>query len=155
MTNTDTTTYRRLRGNRGHFVAGVPDAAESSQSKARRPRDPNYRRPRFVEGLEVSRHLDLRTIMGRRISRLIRTYLAELGGNASDADKALVLRLAILEAHIIKQTDGRAGVLTDEIIRMSSEHRRLLISLRGPTKNQAKPSSAPTMRERLLLEGAA
>jgi len=85
----------------------------------------------------MPREADLRTVFGRRLTLLIRAYSAELGGNLAEADKALVRQVSSLQVRI-EQLDGRE-VAADEIIRLSSEHRRLLTALRSRA-TKAKPA---------------
>jgi hypothetical protein len=104
---------------------------------------PYRRRPRFINGIEMPREADLRTVFGRRLTLLIRAYSAELGGNLAEADKALVRQVSSLQVRI-EQLDGRE-VAADEIIRLSSEHRRLLTALRSRA-TKAKPA-APGLQD--------
>ena len=124
------------------------------------------RRPRHsAKGIELPR-VDQRTISARRFRGLIESFEIELGGGGLTAtEKGLVkqvaslqLRIEQLQSAIVEGCDVNA----DEIIRLSSEHRRLLVSLRAkaaknkpggpdlasylasksPTKANAEPADA-------------
>jgi hypothetical protein len=105
-----------------------------------------YRRPRHTHtGIELPR-VDLRTWPARRLRSLIAAYEAELGDNLGEGEKATVrqvcslqLRIEQLETAIVEGRDVNA----DEIIRLSSERRRLLTSLRARAeKNRSEPEDA-------------
>jgi hypothetical protein len=108
------------------------------------------RRPRYVAGIEMPRETDLRTVLGRRLSRLIRAYSSELSGNLSEPDKALVRQVCSLQVRI-EQLDGREAN-ADEVIRLSSEHRRLLTALRSRAAKSKPP--APTIHDLVAELGA-
>jgi hypothetical protein len=101
-----------------------------------------YRRPRHSRtGIELPR-TDLRTVAARRLRGLIAAYESELGDNLGEAEKAMIrqvcslqLRIEQLETAIVEGRDVNA----DEIIRLSSERRRLLTGLRGRAV-KAKPA---------------
>jgi hypothetical protein len=80
----------------------------------------------------------MRTIAGRRASHLVRTYLAELGADPTEQDKRRIDRLVRLDLYI-ERTDGGAAVSADELMRLASEHRRLLTELRSRAV-RAKPA---------------
>jgi hypothetical protein len=86
------------------------------------------RRPRFINGIEMPREADLRMVFGRRFTRLIRAYSAELGDNLNEPDRALIRQVCSLQLRI-EQLDDRDDASADEVIRLSSEHRRLLTAL--------------------------
>jgi hypothetical protein len=113
------------------------------------------RRPRYVAGIEI-RDGDLRTVLGRRLKHLIQAYSDEIGPDLSETDKALVrqvcslqLRIERLQSAILEGGD----VSSDEIIRLSSEHRRLLTSL--STKSaRAKPAGQTALQDYLATRAA-
>jgi hypothetical protein len=77
-----------------------------------------------------------------RFAHLKEAYSAELGGHLTEPEKALVsqisglqLRIEQMQAAIVAGDDVDA----DQVIRLSSEHRRLLTSLRRKAE-QHKPA---------------
>jgi hypothetical protein len=100
------------------------------------------RRPRFsATGIPLPR-IDQRTVSAMRYRSLLDSYASELGIALSEPDRALVQQLASLQlkieqmqAAIIEGRDTDA----DQIIRLSSEHRRLLATLKGKA-DKAKPA---------------
>jgi hypothetical protein len=58
------------------------------------------RRPRFINGIEMPREADLRAVFGRRFTRLIRAYSAELGDNLNEPDRALIRQVCSLQLRI-------------------------------------------------------
>lgn len=72
--------------------------------------------------------IDLRTARGRRFRFLIAEYSAELGGELSEADRALITQRAALQLQAeTMQGQIVAGTLIDcgDLIRISSEQRRI------------------------------
>jgi hypothetical protein len=110
------------------------------------------RRPRVVAGIEMPRETDLRTVFGRRFTRLIRAYSAELGDNLNEPDRALIRQVCSLQLRI-EQLDGRDDASADEVIRLSSEHRRLLTALRARA-SKTKPSGTTALQEYLASRSA-
>ena len=108
---------------------------------------PRQRRTRG--GVPLPR-IDGRKPSARRFRALALAYEAEFGGaELSESDKALIaqvcgiqIRLEELQAATVAGRD----VNTDEIIRLSSEHRRLLNGLRGKA---AKKPAGPSLQEYL------
>jgi hypothetical protein len=101
---------------------------------ARRPyKKPEHRRERrTASGIPLPR-LDGRKVAARRYRQLIETFEADLGGQLSTADVALVRQTAGLTlASEMMQADVAAGkrVDPDELVRVSSEARRCLEMLR-------------------------
>ena len=85
-----------------------------------------------------------------RYRALVNSYTGELGGRLTEPEKALVQQIAAMQLRIEQLqaaiVEGR-DVDADQIIRLSSEHRRLLTTLRGKiTKN--RPAS-PTLQDYL------
>jgi len=115
------------------------------------------RRPRHTpSGLELPR-TDGRTLAARRFRGLCEAFETELGGGQlTETERGMVrqaaglqLRLEQLQGEIVEGRD----VSVDEIIRLSSEHRRLLSSLRGKaTKN--KPTGATALQDYLARRAA-
>jgi hypothetical protein len=101
------------------------------------------RRPtrKTASGIHLPR-ADTRTREWRRFRELVESYASELGQNLSEPEKALVaqisglqLRIEDMQAAIVAGADVDA----DQVIRLSSEHRRLLASLRVKAE-KAKPA---------------
>jgi hypothetical protein len=111
---------------------------------------PRQRRTRG--GVPLPR-IDGRKPSARRFRALALAYESELGGvGLSESDKALIaqvcgiqLRLEELQAATVAGRD----VSADEIIRLSSEHRRLLTSLR---RTAAKNKPAGPGLQNYILE---
>ncbi|WP_051310882.1 hypothetical protein [Bradyrhizobium sp. Cp5.3] len=90
-------------------------------------------RDKLSNGTRLMPGVDLRSPSGRRFRYLLAAYAEELGGALSEADQAL-LRQAVglqlqsekLQADIVKG----APVDTDQLVRISSEARRALATLR-------------------------
>jgi hypothetical protein len=100
------------------------------------------RRARYVAGIEMP-HVDGRTLAARRYRRLVAAYFRELGGELTEAERATVRQAAGLQLRVEQlQSAIVAGhdVSTDELVRLSSEHRRLLTGLRGKAE-KARPDA--------------
>jgi hypothetical protein len=95
---------------------------------------PVKRRPRHTQDGTPLPRIDQRTISAMRYRTLLDSYGAELGGRLTEPEKALVQQIAAMQLRIEQLqaaiVEGR-DVDADHIIRLSSEHRRLLTSLRG------------------------
>jgi hypothetical protein len=104
-------------------VAAAPEVSTATKF-------PYRRRPRYVVGVLIPREIDLRSTYGWRFGRLIRGYVAELGGGVlSEQDQGALRRVCRLELRI-EELQAEGGV-DDEICRLSGEHRRLLKGLRS------------------------
>jgi hypothetical protein len=126
---------------------------------AAKPDRPAKRRLRLTQaGIPLPR-IDQRTVGAMRYRALLDSYGAELGGSLTEADKALIQQIAAMQLRIEQlQTaivEGR-DVDADQIIRLSSEHRRLLTSLRGKVaKNKPAAESIADYMARKAAEKAA
>jgi hypothetical protein len=109
------------------------------------------RRPRHTpSGLELPR-TDGRTLAARRFRGLCEAFETELGGGQlSETERGMVrqaaglqLRLEQLQGEIVEGRDVNA----DEIIRLSSEHRRVLSALR--LKGAKNKPAGPTLQDYL------
>ncbi|OKO69395.1 hypothetical protein AC629_41260 [Bradyrhizobium sp. NAS80.1] len=89
-------------------------------------------RDKISNGRILPKSVDLRSTAGRRFKHLVRTYEAELGGEPTELQRGLVRQVATIQIQIERtQADivgGSRVVDSDEVIRLSSEHRRLLNS---------------------------
>jgi hypothetical protein len=114
---------------------------------------PSYKRRsrHTLGGIELPR-CDGRTVAAKRFSALVQQFSDELGGgtlSAVDAGlvrqaAALSLRIEQLQAAIV----SGEPVNNDETVRLSSEHRRILASLRSrATKN--RPAGATALQDYL------
>jgi hypothetical protein len=92
------------------------------------------RRPRHTQAGIALPRVDQRTVSAMRYRSLLDSYAEELGGRLTEPEKALVQQIASMQIRIEQLqaaiVEGR-DVDADQIIRLSSEHRRLLTSLRG------------------------
>ena len=114
---------------------------------------PKVRRIRRVAGVEMPRTVDGRTLTARRYRHLVAAYAGELGDQASEVDRGLIAQAAALAVYIERlQRDIVEGrdVSADEVVRLSSEHRRLLTSLRK--KAAATKPAGPTNLAELLAQ---
>jgi hypothetical protein len=84
-----------------------------------------------------------------RYRTLLDSYGAELGGTLSEADASMQLRIEQMQAQIVEGRDVDA----DQIIRLSSEHRRLLTTLRGKAA-KSKASGAAALQEYIARRAA-
>ena len=116
---------------------------------------PYKRRPRQTKAGIALPRTDHRTVSAMRYRALLDSYTAELGGRLTEPEKALVqqiaamqLRIEQLQAEIVEGRDVDA----DQIIRLSSEHRRLLTALRGKAAKN-KPAG-PTLAEYVARKAA-
>jgi hypothetical protein len=85
----------------------------------------------------------------QRFDALVAAYSAEIGGSLNETDKALAAQAASIGVHIEKlQAEIIQGCDVDEdmVVRLSSEHRRLLTSLRS-TAAKAKPAGDAALKE--------
>ena len=101
---------------------------------AKQSRPAVKRRPRCTKaGIPLPR-IDLRTVSAMRYWALLDSYGGELGERLSEPEKALVQQIAAMQIRIEQLqaaiVEGR-DVDADQIIRLSSEHRRLLNTLRA------------------------
>jgi hypothetical protein len=101
----------------------------------------------------LPKSVDLRTTSGRRYRYLVSAYSNEVGAELTEPEKALVRQISSLQLRI-EQLQGRIvlgeDVSADEVIRLSSEHRRLLTSLR--TKAEASRPAASTSLHDYIAE---
>lgn len=113
------------------------------------------RRIRRVCGVEVPRVEDGRRSSAHKFRRLVKAYTSELGHDLSEVDRGLVAQAAALAVHIERlQRDILEGrdVSADEVVRLSSEHRRLLTALRS--RAAKKPPPATSIAEAMARTGA-
>jgi protein-tyrosine-phosphatase len=104
----------------------------------------------------MPREADGRTIQARRYKQLVQAYSAELGDSLTEADRGMVASAAAIAVRIEKlRSDIVRGldVAEDAIIRLSSEHRRLLVSLRAKA-DKRKPAGDAALREHLARYAA-
>ena len=93
-------------------------------------------------GIPYPRGLDARTAQARKFKAYVRGYVAEIGGELSDADRDRIANAALIAMQIerLQQAIVMGGdVNVDAIVRLNSEHRRLLTGLRARAA-KAKPA---------------
>ncbi len=78
----------------------------------------------------MPRAVDMRTALGRRYRHLVECYSNEVGTELTEPEKALVRQVASLQFRIEQLQGQIVQADADQVIRLSSEHRRLLSSLR-------------------------
>jgi hypothetical protein len=108
-------------------------------------------RSAVTNGSKLLVGIDGRSPGARRFRDLIQLYEAEIGGALTEVERglikqaaALTLRTEQLQAAIVEGRD----VNSDEIIRLSSEHRRLLSSLRS-NAGKREPQGPDLLRDYL------
>jgi hypothetical protein len=105
-------------------------------------------------GVELPRHTDGHTLSARRYRKLIDDFSDELGGQLSAADAALIRQAAALTLRAEQtQADILNGVPVDadDLVRISSEARRILGLLRSKAA-KSKPPAGPTLDELFAAE---
>jgi hypothetical protein len=112
------------------------------------------RRPRRESGAELPRP-DGRTLAAKRYRQLVDQFTAEIGAPLSAIEGALVGQAAalVVRSEII-QTVIIAGQATDtdEAVRLASESRRILNSLRARAAAKNKPPPPTSLHELLARE---
>jgi hypothetical protein len=115
------------------------------------------RRPRRTRtgGVPLPR-ADGRTIRSRRFRDLVEAYSSELalGGELTEAERSLVQQAAAVQIQCeeLQRTLVEGGDIdSDLLIRLSSEHRRLLAGL-GAKAVKNKPAAAPSLDELFAVD---
>ena len=116
---------------------------EAQTGKAKRRAVRGGRPLLLVHGIEMPR-ADGRAVESRLFRRRVMAYVAELGGEETltEFDRGQIAALATIEVRIsaIRKTMLQGNdVASDELIRLSSESRRILNALRSKAK--AKPTA--------------
>ena len=94
-----------------------------------------------------------RTVPARRFRYLVNAYSAELGDGITELERATVRQAATVRIEIERLQAALLkgdSIDSDMVIRLSSEHRRLLNSLRR--KAEANRPSGPTNLAELLAQ---
>ena len=113
----------------------------------------NKHRDAVSNGRLLPKGVDLRSVEGRGFLHLVESYTAELGGSLSEVERVMVkqcaaisMRCEVLQAKLVAGED----VDTDDIIRLTSESRRILSDLKAKTaKNKpAGPSLQDFLAQR-------
>jgi hypothetical protein len=110
-------------------------------------------RDRISNGRIASRDIDLRSRLGRRFTFLVQSYSAELGDVLTESELTLVKQIASLQLQIEQMQGliiGGQDVDADQVIRLSSEHRRLLATLKSKA-DKATPAPSDVL-QRYLAE---
>jgi hypothetical protein len=105
-------------------------------------------------GVELPRHTDGRTLSARRFKKLVDDFTAELGGSLSAADQALVRQgatLTLRAEQVQRYVVNGIAVDADDLVRISSEARRILGLLRSKAA-KSKPPAGPTLDELFAAE---
>lgn len=112
------------------------------------------RRPRRESG-NVALRPDGRTITARRYHQLMREFEAEIGGELTAIDKALLGQAAAL---VVRSEEIQTAIIagnasdTDEAVRLASESRRILVALKSKAAKN-KPAG-PTLADYLARKAA-
>jgi hypothetical protein len=118
---------------------------------------PAYKRRarQTVNGLELPR-TDGRTVASKRFRSLCEAFTAELGGQLSEVDQNLVKQASSLvlaaERFQVDVVNG-ADVDPDALVRVSSEARRILSTLRVKAAAR-KPAPAASLADHLARRAA-
>jgi hypothetical protein len=89
--------------------------------------------------------VDARTRASRRYLELVQTFEAELGYQLTEADRVMIKQAATLSLqgeHLEAAIVSGSLVDSDDLIRVSSEARRIIATLRSKAKDKA-PSHDP------------
>src|SRR5262249_39332020 len=126
-----------------------PRAKEAPRQKA--PRSPKRRSGWTKPLLGV----DGRSGPARRFRALCVQFAAELGGELTAADREVIRQAAVMQMHVEKlQASILRGeaVLSDELVRLSSESRRVLGTLRE--KAMKRKPDGPSLADYLAKRSA-
>jgi hypothetical protein len=110
-------------------------------------------RDKLSNGTRLMPGVDLRTPVGRRFRYLVGAYSSEVGPDLNESEKATIRQVASLQVHIeALQARVLAGqdVDADQLIRLNSEHRRLLSALHK--KAEASKPDAPRAIDQYLRD---
>jgi hypothetical protein len=113
------------------------------------------RRPRRTRTGRVQLpRADGRTIRSRRFRDLTESYAAELGDELTEADRGIIQQAAAVQIACeelqMALVEGR-DIDSDMLIRLSSEHRRLLAGLGAKAANN-KPAAGPSIDELFAVD---
>jgi hypothetical protein len=113
------------------------------------------RRPRRTRtGRVPLPRADGRTVRSRRFRDLVESYSAMFGGELTEAERSLVQQAAAVQIQCeeLQRTLVEGGDIdSDLLIRLSSEHRRLLAGL-GAKAVKNKPAAAPSLDELFAVD---
>jgi hypothetical protein len=100
---------------------------------------------KVTNGKWVLAGVDMRTPAGRRFRDLCNGFEKEAGGNLTETERSLVrqaaavtLRAEAMQSALVR---GARGVRFDDVIRLSSEARRLLAPINAAGRRKAAPHS--------------
>lgn len=100
---------------------------------------------RTTGGVELPR-VDGRLRASRRFRSLCAAFEVEIGdGELTEIERGIIRQAASLQLHIEQLQDQivrGADVDPDQVIRLSSEHRRLLSALRAMTQKKKPPATS-------------
>jgi hypothetical protein len=127
--------------------------SKDARPKQQGPARPDLGRDKVSNGRLLPPGVDLRSAGARRYRYLVSSYSDEIGTDPTESERALIrqaaslqLRIEQLQVRVVRGED----VSADEIIRLSSEHRRLLSLLQGKA-DSAKPA-APAAIDQYLKD---
>jgi hypothetical protein len=115
-------------------------AADSQPAAHRRARGPIVNQSRVTNGDWLLPSLDMRSAGGRRFRDLCRELAKEIGGELSVIERAQVRAAAacLVRAEAMQDAIARGEVVSaDDVVRLSSESRRILASIKAKV---AKPA---------------
>lgn len=137
-------------GNRAILWRTVGETPMLPAAAARKPR-----RARHVLGIELPRGDDGRTQYAKRFRALVASFAANLGGDLSAADQALIKQaahLVLTSEQLQAASVSSENVAIDDIVRANSEARRAIGILEAKGA-KAKPAG-PTLAEHLAAKYA-
>ena len=119
-------------------------------------RNSTTNRSAVTNGSKLLVGIDMRSPTARRYRDLVQAYSAEIGGDLSQSEMAMVKQAAALAIQAeLMQADIVNGKLvnSDDLIRLSSEVRRILDGL-GEKAGKRKPAAAPNMHDHVARRAA-
>jgi hypothetical protein len=114
-------------------------------------------RSAVTNGAKLLVGIDMRSPTARRYRDLVQAYKAEIGGDLSQAEMAMIKTAAGLSVQAeLMQADIVNGktVNSDDLIRLSSEVRRILDAIAAKA-GKRKPEAVPTLADYLASKQAA
>jgi hypothetical protein len=133
-------------------------AARAALKQQRRA--PGYvtNRSRLTNRKWILAGVDMRTPRGRRFRDLCVGFALEAGGDPTETERALIRQAAamVLTAETLQSAMVRGDVVNaDDVIRLSSEARRILAPITQRASRRAKATAGPSALDEYLSREAA
>jgi hypothetical protein len=113
---------------------------------------------RVSNGRLLSPGIDLRSAGGRRFRFLVQSYAAELGGELTEPERALVRQAVALQMQAEAMQEAIVAgekVDADLLIRVSSTSKRLLSIIAGKTGKRDEPAGGPSVEDLFAIQDEA